>query len=166
MATALTPDTRTVQLCSFWLAGRRFGVDILDVKEINDRIRITPVFQAPEAMRGYMNIRGLIHLVLDLRAIFGFEHAEPGHDTRVILFKSTVDEPFGVLVDRIDDVVEVRTDSIRERRKKGEAASGVAANVRKADAELTMGVCTLEKGLLVVLNARGILKSIDVTQKR
>ncbi|MBF0525581.1 MAG: hypothetical protein HQK56_10850, partial [Deltaproteobacteria bacterium] len=45
---------RKRQFCSFWLSGRLFGVDILDVKEINSEITFTPIFHASKEVKGYV----------------------------------------------------------------------------------------------------------------
>ena len=149
-------------LCSFWLANRLFGVDIQDVKEINNEINITPVFHAPAVISGYMNIRGQIHLVIDLRKMFGFPARPLDGESRVILFKSKVDEAFGVLVDRMDDVIHVEASQVEERRKSRsfKEENVKAGERRKSREDLTAGVCKLEKGLLVVLNSKALFSSI------
>lgn len=149
-----------MQMCTFRMAGRLFGVDILDVKEVSENIDITPIYHAPTTVRGYMNIRGQILLVVDLREIFGFEVAKKLPPTsKVVIFKSTVDEPFGILVDSIGDVVEVARNRIVDRRLDEKPESGNQHhNLRKARKDLVLGVCPLEKELLLALNARSILK--------
>ena len=146
-----------VTFCSFRLADRLFGVNILDVKEIGGEIRISTIHHAPKAISGYMNIRGQIHLVIDLRRVFNFDPAELSPNSRVIIFKSTVDEPFGVIVDGMDDVVTVSSERIEERRRKGDEVPSEIRERRKAAVELTQGVCKLDKGLMVILNAKGII---------
>jgi purine-binding chemotaxis protein CheW len=159
------PDTQAVnsiQLCSFWISSRLFGVNILDVKEIGNDIVITPVFHAPSMIKGYMNIRGQIHLVIDIRSFFGFGDHEIGAQSRVVLFKSSVDEPFGILVDKMDDVVTVDLTSIEEQRKKKSIDEQYMSDDRRCrSGEMAEGVCKLKKGLLVVLNTRGILAEVD-----
>jgi purine-binding chemotaxis protein CheW len=150
-----TAETGSMQLCSFWLAGRLFGIDILDVKEVTDEVGITPIAHAPGAVRGYVNIRGQIHLVIDLRTLFGFGPREDERHGKAILFKHHVDEPFGVLVDDVADVVAVERERIEERRSKG--GGGAGEERRRASAELSRGVCKLDERLLVVLNAGAIL---------
>ena len=68
-----TVETQKRQFCTFWISGRHLGVDVLDVKEINSEINLTPIFHAPKEVIGYVNIRGQIYLILDLRLILGFE---------------------------------------------------------------------------------------------
>ncbi len=149
-----------LRFCSFRLAGRLFGVDILDVKEISSELHITPIAHAEAAIAGYLNLRGQIHLVVDLRRLFRFDPFQLTESSRVVIFKPAVDEPFGVIVDSTDEVVTVTRDRIEERRKAGEVLTAEQLERRKTSADLTQGVCRLEKDLMVVLNARGILSTI------
>lgn len=157
-------EDTVVQLCSFWISSRLFGVNILDVKEVSNDIAITPVFHAATSIEGYMNIRGQIHLVVDIRQFFGFEKNSDTANSKVVLFKQSVDEPFGILVDKMDDVISVNNSSIEERRKKkSENGDLKGSNKRNANGEMTSGVCKLQKGLLVVLNTKGILRTVEST---
>ena len=64
-----TDDTSSMlRYCTFRLSGRLYGVDIEDVKEINTEVNFTPIFHASREIKGYINIRGQIYLLLDLRA--------------------------------------------------------------------------------------------------
>ncbi len=145
------------QFCTFWLSERLFGVNILDVKEINPEVAVTPIFHAPEEVRGYVNIRGQIHLVLDLRLLLGFEKGTITRSSRIILFKPTAGQAFGVLVDQIDDVKEVEEHLIEDYR----IAEPTSADLNEQDKrkqELIIGVCQLQEILLVILQARNFLK--------
>lgn len=145
------------QFCTFWLAGRLFGVDILDVKEINAGLEFTPIFHAPESVKGYVNIRGQIHLVIDLRLLMSYQNEKLNEKMRVILFKPSVGEPFGVLVDQISDVVEIdekRIEDIQNAKQEG------IDNLDSEKSGLAVGVSQLEKNLLVVLEAKRFLKAI------
>ena len=147
------------QFCTFWLSGRLYGVDILDVKEVNQEARFTEVFHAPKKVKGLVNIRGRIHLILDLHRILGFKVREQGRKSRLVLFKPSVGESFGVLVDGIGDVIEVEERLIES----GELADrDVTSGEKGIDVhELISSVCRLEETLLLIINARNLLKVID-----
>ena len=149
----------TIQFCTFRLSGRLFGLNILDVKEVNaDKINFTQVFHANRAIKGYMNLRGQMYLVIDMRPLFSFGETETTvtQDTRVLIFKNEVDENFGILVDKIGDVIPIKEENIVERRKEAK----VVDTDRRTSEQLTLGVSTLEKELMVILNARGILPAL------
>jgi len=150
----------TMQMCTFRMANRLFGVNILDVKEVNENTNVTPIYHAPSDICGYINIRGQILLVVNLRETFGFDH---GHKTgssgtsKVVVFKPTVDEPFGILVDEVCDVVSVEQSRIVDRRAGETNPSDSVRELRRARDGIVFGVCPLDKELLLVLNARYIL---------
>ncbi len=146
------------QFCTFRLCGHLYGVDILDVKEVTQEASFTPIFHAPKEVAGYVNMRGKIHLVLNLHRILGLkdETSTPKH--RLVLFKPSVGESFGVRVDAIGDVVEVDESSIES----GSLANEVLGNDDRSEMlELISGVCRLEDSLLLLINARLLLRAID-----
>jgi purine-binding chemotaxis protein CheW len=160
----------TMQMCTFRMANRLFGVNILDVKEVNENTNVTPIYHAPPEICGYINIRGQILLVVNLRETFGFDQRHKANVSaggKVVVFKSIVDEPFGILVDEVCDVVSVEQNRIVDRRAGETGTSESTKELRRAREGVVLGVCPLERELLLVLNARHILrkqpiKSLDV----
>ncbi|MCL2260611.1 MAG: chemotaxis protein CheW [Fibromonadales bacterium] len=154
------PANSTMQMCTFRMSNRLFGVNILDVKEVNENTNVTPIYHAPPDVCGYINIRGQILLVVNLRETFGFDHrhSKDSIGGKVVVFKSGVDEPFGILVDEVCDVVSVEQNRIVDRRAgESNAASDAVRELRRAKDGIVMGVCPLDRELLLVLNARHIL---------
>lgn len=149
---------RKRQFCTFHIGGRLFGVDILDVKEINTETTFTPIYHAPKEVKGYVNIRGQIHLIIDLRLIMGFEEKPIDSSSRLILFKQKIGESFGILVDKIGDILEVDEAKIEDRRKEDRGAP--TSNDRRSS-EISSGICMLEKQLLIILNSRKLLQLIE-----
>lgn len=157
----------TMQMCTFRMANRLFGVNILDVKEVNENTNVTPIYHAPSDICGYINIRGQILLVVNLRETFGFDH---GHQTKagtgkVVVFKQHVDEPFGILVDEVCDVVSVEQNRIVDRRAGESNTSDAVRELRRAKDGVIVGVCPLDRELLLVLNARYILAKQSESKK-
>ncbi len=151
-------DEETRQICTFAIEDRRLGVDILDVKEINTETDFTPIFHAPRAVKGYVNIRGQIHLILDLRLIMDLPEKPVDEESRLVLFKPEVGDNFGILVDRIGDVMEIHREMVEDRRK---ADEGVPEAGDRRGLDLGSGVCKLEDGLLIILDAKQLLIDIE-----
>lgn len=149
--------------CTFRLSGRLYGVDIGDVKEINTEVRYTPIFHATDEIKGYINIRGQIYLLLELRKIFGFEDKEEDENTRVLLFMPGIGELCGILVDNIEDVVSV-DESLIENRRQAERETPEGHERRGAD--VGEGVCKLENELLIILSARKLVQVVTNLQNR
>ncbi|ETR74619.1 MAG: purine-binding chemotaxis protein CheW [Candidatus Magnetoglobus multicellularis str. Araruama] len=147
------------QFCSFQMAGHCFGVDILDVKEIIDEVVLTTIHHAPSEMLGFVNIRGHVHLVLDLRLLLNFSSKPIDESSRVLLFHPNVGESFGVMVDQIGHMIEVE-ESLIEYRLTDENLSGIARDFRKS--ELEKGVCKLKDRLLIILDASNFLSAVEL----
>ncbi len=152
-------EDKILQLATFNLSGRVLGVDILDVKEICDNIKITPIHHVSQKISGYMNIRGQILLVVDLRTEFGFEPGEIRPSSKVLVFKDTVDESFGILVDSVGEVIEISESQISDRRSNevnGEI-DPIIQEKRKALNNLCNGICAVKDDLILILNSRAVL---------
>jgi len=150
------------QFCTFTIYNRLFGVDILNVKEVNPQVNCVPIYHAPPEIKGYINIRGHIYLILDPRIILGFESysvSDKTENQRIILFKSTVDEPFGIIVDRISDVVTIGVDKIENRRSEADASEQPSSKrIERRASDLSDGIAKLDDRLLVILNPHTLLR--------
>lgn len=155
----LAPDAESL-FCTFWLSGSLFGIDILDVKEINTETDFTAIPQAPPEVRGYVNLRGEIYLVLDLRRLLGQEAAEIGPESRLVIFKPAVGDAFGVLVDRIGDIVPIAANQIEAWRPEEQEAVEVPGNPARTWG-LVAGIGKLPGQLVVLLQARRLLKTVE-----
>lgn len=147
-----------LQLCTFWIAKRLFGVNILDVKEISTELSVTPIFHAPEEVRGFVNIRGQIHLVLDLKKVLGFDEVESGTNKRLLIFKPSVSEPFGILVDRMGDIHETDESQIERDLFEVKSAGDDYSSLKSG---IIIGVCKMKNSLMVLLNPRFFLRSLS-----
>lgn len=148
--------------CTFHVGDRLFGADILDIKEINTELEFTRISHAPNVVEGYVNIRGQINLILNLRKILNIEEVTENLAPKLVLFKESVGESFGILVDRVGDIIEVSHDSIEDRRK-GEGS--VNPKHERRAPNIGTGVCKLEDELLIILNAANLLKQISYQQE-
>ncbi len=147
------------QICTFTIADRLLGVDILHVKEINTETEFTPIHHAPREVKGYVNIRGQIHLILDLRLLMDLPEKPVDEESRLVLFKPAVGENFGILVDRIGDVLAIDPGAVEERRR---AENGMPGSGDRRGREIGAGVCKLAQGLLILLNTGVLLDCIGL----
>jgi len=147
------------QFCTFWIGKHHYGVDILQVKEINSGVTLTPIFHSPKEIRGYVNIRGHINLVIDLRIIMGFDRKEIDEMSRVVLLKDNVGDSFGFLVDKIGDVFIIDESEI-EDKKNEEDIYNEKFEKKTMEKDLIEGVCKLDNNLLVLLDAKNIYKRL------
>ena len=134
---------------SFWLGEELFGINIIDIKEVTSLLDITPIFHAPSEVKGYVNLRGEIHMILDFRHMMGLEPIEATLQAKIIIFKPTIGEPFGILVDRISDVLPVDQAHVEQQ--------ALTDSTSQKQDDLISGVCKLEDQLLVMINSKKLL---------
>lgn len=100
---------------TFRLGNEQFGLEILKVREIMGWIHITPVPQAPPAVRGVLNLRGKIIPVLDLRRKFEMESVEISDRTCIIVVDVQVrgeSADVGIMVDNVSEVMNIKSADI------------------------------------------------------
>jgi len=102
------------KMVTFSLAGKEYGIDIMNVKEIASAGRFTYVPNAAPFVRGVYNLRGDIISIIDLRTMFHLPAERKSDDALESLLILRVDEHvFGVIVDNIDKVVGVSAAAIQ-----------------------------------------------------
>lgn len=94
------------QLCTFYLDGLFFGVDVRRVQEVLRFQRMTPVPLAPPVVRGLINLRGQIVTALDLRRRLDLTDRPADRQPMNIVVRSD-EGPVSLLVDEIGEVVDV-----------------------------------------------------------
>jgi purine-binding chemotaxis protein CheW len=107
-------DKIDFKMVTFSLAGKEYGIDIMNVKEIARAGRFTYVPNAAPFVRGVYNLRGDIISVIDLRTMFHLP-AERKEDDALesLLILKIDDHVFGVIVDNIDKVVGISSSGIQ-----------------------------------------------------
>jgi purine-binding chemotaxis protein CheW len=133
--------TGAKQLCTFFVDGLLFGVDVRRVQEVVRYQEMTPVPLAPSVVEGLINLRGQIVTAIDLRARLGLTPRAAGQ-LPVNVVARDEEGAVSLLVDEIGDVVDVDESSFEAPPETLSAAS-------KA---LIHGVYKLEPQLLLLLN--------------
>jgi purine-binding chemotaxis protein CheW len=112
--TAKRAEKIDFKMITFSLAGKEYGVDIMNVKEIAKANRFTYVPNALPFVRGVYNLRGDIISMIDLRIFFHLPAERKEDDALESLIILKVEEHvFGVIVDEIDKVVGIASSSIQ-----------------------------------------------------
>jgi purine-binding chemotaxis protein CheW len=98
------------QLCTFFLDGLRFGVDVQKVQEVVPYQEMTRVPLAPPTVRGLLNLRGQIVTGIDLRRRLELPERPTGGLPMNVVLRGE-DSPVSFLVDEIGEVIEVAADA-------------------------------------------------------
>lgn len=98
---------------TFFLGDEEYGLEILKVQEIIGLMSITRVPRTPDFVRGVINLRGKVIPIVELRKKFRMETVEDTEQTCIIVVQ-TQGVQFGVVVDRVSEVVDLDSEGIEE----------------------------------------------------
>lgn len=90
----------------------QYGIDIGYVDNIVRMQKITRVPKSQEYFYGVINLRGEIIPVMSLRKRFGLGNDEFTDKTRIIILKPEQQDPIGIIVDMVKEVVSLSSDSV------------------------------------------------------
>lgn len=99
------------QFLTFALNDQEFGIEILQVQEIKNFTRVTPIPNMPECIKGVMNLRGTVVPIIDLRKKLRMLTAEYNQFT-VIIVVNVGAKIMGLVVDAVSDVLNVEIEDI------------------------------------------------------
>lgn len=102
----------TGEYLTFRLGAEEYGIDILKVQEIRSYEAPTRIANAPQFVKGVVNLRGVIVPIIDLRLSLGCERAEYD-DFTVVIVLSVKGKIVGAVVDAVSEVVTLGADAIR-----------------------------------------------------
>lgn len=135
-------DGQGRQFVTFTIDDEEYGVDIMVVREIKAWTGATRLPNAPDHMRGVINLRGLIVPVFDLRARFG-EALTQATKTHVVIILAVGARIVGVLVDAVSDILDVDAGAIQP----------VPRLDRTVDSYFLSGLITVEDRMVTLLDA-------------
>ena len=102
---------RSERWIGFTIAGQNFGVEVLQVIEVQQMCEITPVPGATADLLGAINLRGQIVSVLDLPRRLGFGVSDNTPATRIIVVDYR-GHPVGLRVDSVSEVITAMASTI------------------------------------------------------
>ena len=114
--------TESRQYLTFKLNKEVFGVDVAQVREILDYVKITKVPQSPDFMCGVINLRGSVVPVVDMNLKFGMPRVERTVNTCIVVVEVNMDDTtivIGALVDSVQEVFEIEPENIEPAPKIG-----------------------------------------------
>ena len=112
---------------------------------------ITRIPNSPAFIRGIINVRGRILVVVSLREKFKLEPQEG----RYILIADADGSSFGIMVDKVTEILRIKSEDVKK------APSIVA---EKIHGEYLKGVAVLGERLIILLNLQKILSEGEMTK--
>ena len=139
-------DQQTVLLATFFVRDALCALDAAGIQEVIRLGPLTPVRHGPNAVAGIVNLRGRIVTVLDLGLRLGFPKVVPGPESRIFIMEDG-NEFIGLLVDRVDEVVETDPEQLQPP----------PANVSPSQARFLKGICRAGSRVITLLDTTSIL---------
>lgn len=148
------------QYLTFIMADEEYGVDILSVQEIRGWESATPLPNAPDHVKGVINLRGVIVPIIDLRARFGLPKVEYGPVTVVIVLRVETEAGgriMGIVVDAVSDVYHLSSVEMRSAPDLGNSV----------DTSYIRGLVNVQGKMVILLDIDTLLgsdKSFDLKE--
>lgn len=136
---------------TFMLANETYGIDILKVQEIRGYDTVTHIANAPEFIKGVINLRGVIVPIVDMR--IKFKVGEPTyHEFTVVIIMNVLDRVIGMVVDGVSDVVALMPEQIRPAPEMGAAL----------DTNYITGLGTQNDQMLILVDIEKLMSSEEM----
>ncbi|UNK43934.1 chemotaxis protein CheW [Luteimonas sp. S4-F44] len=147
-----SPDPQNAgEYLTFTLGDEHYGVDILKVQEIRGYDAVTRLPDAPDYIKGVINLRGTIVPVIDLR--LKLRLAQARYDSFTVMIVLNVDDRVvGIVVDGVSDVVPLSAEQIRPTPEFGAAI----------DTRCISGIGTFDDRMLILLDIETLLDSAEL----
>jgi len=139
------------EFLTFTLGAEEYAIDILKVQEIRGYESPTTIANAPEFLKGVINLRGTIVPIVDLRIKFHVGKADYTPFTVVIIL-NIGGRVVGIVVDSVSDVTTLRQEQIRP-------APEFAATV---DTKYINGLGTLGERMLIMVDIERLMLSSEM----
>ncbi|MEQ1517240.1 MAG: chemotaxis protein CheW [Usitatibacteraceae bacterium] len=139
------------EFLSFRLGHEEYGIDILKVQEIRSYEAVTTIANAPDFIKGIINLRGTIVPVVDMR--IKFRLGDIGYDQfTVVIILNVADRVVGMVVDSVADVITLSAEQVRP-----------APNFSSSfDTQYILGLGTVDERMLILVDIEKLMTSTDM----
>ena len=151
MDTLMKEDDTNRELLVFALGKEEYGIDILQVQEIRGYDAVTGIANAPNFIKGVINLRGNIFPIVDLRIKFALGNVVYDQFTVVIIINVS-QRTMGIVVDGVSDVMTLATDQLRDAPEFGSAL----------DTAYILGLGTVEDRMIILVDIEKLMTSADM----
>ncbi len=150
-------EDNKIKLLVFTLDDEEYAVNISELQEIIPMLEITHVPNAPDFIKGILNLRGSIVVVLDLEKRFHLERKKKVKQSHIIVTEIN-NNRFGITVDSVKEILKV---SPKEIQKTPDLIA------TKINADYLKGVVVLQKKkqesrLVILLDIQKLLQEKEL----
>ena len=142
---------KALEFLSFTLGHEEYGIDIQKVQELRGYDAVTRIANAPEHIKGVVNLRGIIVPIIDMRIKFNL--GTPVYDQfTVVIILNIAHRVMGMVVDSVSDVITLKAEQIKPAPTMGSAL----------DTEYLMGLGTIEERMLILIDLDRLMSSDEM----
>jgi purine-binding chemotaxis protein CheW len=139
------------EFLAFTLGKEEYGIDILKVQEIRGYEAVTRIANAPEFIKGVVNLRGIIVPIVDMRIKFNL--GEPTYDQfTVVIILNISGRVIGMVVDSVSDVITLASEQIKPAPEMGSAFN----------TDYLVGLGTLDERMLILVDIDKLMSSAEM----
>jgi purine-binding chemotaxis protein CheW len=139
------------ELLTFTLGSEEYGIDILKVQEIRGYDSVTTIANAPEFIKGVINLRGIIVPIVDMR--IKFKLGKVSYDeTTVVIILNVAHRVVGMVVDGVSDVIALKAEQIKPAPEFGASL----------DVQYLQGLGTVDDRMLILVDIEKLITSRDM----
>ena len=139
------------ELLTFTLGSEEYGIDILRVQEIRGYDAVTHIANAPEFIKGVVNLRGIIVPIIDMRIKFHLSKVEYNQSTVVIIL-NVANRVLGIVVDGVSDVIALSAKQIKPAPEFNHSL----------DTQYITGLGTLDDRMIIVVDIEKLMSGKDM----
>jgi len=144
-------DAPVGEYLTFTLGGEEYGIDILKVQEIRGYDAVTKIANAPDFIKGVINLRGAIVPIVDLRIKFSLGRVEYNEFTVVIILHVN-QRVVGIVVDGVSDVITLQDGQINP----------VPDLVAGIDTRYLVGLGCIDQRMLILVDIERLMTSREM----
>jgi purine-binding chemotaxis protein CheW len=139
------------EFLAFTLGKEEYGIDILKVQEIRGYEAVTRIANAPDFIKGVVNLRGIIVPIVDMRIKFNL--GEPTYDQfTVVIILNINGRIMGMVVDSVSDVITLPAQQIKPAPEMGTAFN----------TDYLVGLGTLDERMLILIDIDKLMSSAEM----
>ncbi|WP_411877578.1 chemotaxis protein CheW [Polaromonas sp. YR568] len=151
------PPAQALEYLAFRLGREAYGMDTRKVQQLRAYGAVARIANAPEYVKGVLNLRGAVVPIVDLR--IRFKLGAPRYDRfTVVIMLNTASRIKGMVVDSVSDVITLSPEQIRPP-----PVLGVVL-----DTDCLTGLGTLDERMLILVDIDKLMsgESMDLVEGR
>jgi purine-binding chemotaxis protein CheW len=148
---AAAAATAAMEVLAFTLGQEEYGIDIQKVQELRGYDTVTRIANAPEHIKGVVNLRGIIVPIIDMRIKFNL--GTPTYDQfTVVIILNLASRIMGMVVDSVSDVITLKPEQIKPAPEMGSVL----------DTGYLIGLGTLDERMLILVDIDKLMSSDEM----